>query len=148
MEHGADTSTVSEVDTDAADRAAIARTVAAAERHQNDVDPFLALHTTDTTIVNIAGRRVAGREAFGDAMRAALDSSLAQVLTRTEIEDIRFVRPDVAIVSCLKHVSDQRDPATRGEAENLPLAGRLSYVVVKDQDVWRIALAQTTPIRT
>ncbi|GAA2826462.1 SgcJ/EcaC family oxidoreductase [Nonomuraea rubra] len=132
------------------DVAAIRHLVADAEAHQNDLDPFLALHTADTAIVNIAGRRVTGRDALAEAMKAALESPLADVITRTEVADIRFVRPDVAIVASMKRVFDGRDPKVREDPRAaLPSAsGWLTYVVVKEEDgAWRIASAQTTPIR-
>ncbi|GAA3885218.1 hypothetical protein GCM10022243_57550 [Saccharothrix violaceirubra] len=114
----------------------IRRTIADAERHQSDLDPFVALHTEDVVVVNLAGRRVLGRAALRDAMAAALDSPLADVTTRSDVEDIRLVSPDVAIVSCLKHVSGLADELT----------ARLTYVLVRQPDRWRIAVAQTTPI--
>ncbi|UBU12740.1 SgcJ/EcaC family oxidoreductase [Nonomuraea gerenzanensis] len=130
--------------------AAIEDLVAQAERHQNDPNPFLALHTADTSVVNIAGRRVAGRDALAEVMRAALASPLAEVITRTEVADIRFVRPDVAIVTSMKRVFDGRDPEVRADPRAaLPAAsGWLTYVAVREEDgAWRIASAQTTPIR-
>lgn len=131
------------------DDVAIRETVAEAERYQNDVTPFIALHTPDAIIVNVAGRRVRGRETLREAMEHALASPLAKVITKTEIEDIVFVAPDVAIVSCLKHISDERDDASRnGAGASLPNAGSLTYVVVKRDGGWRIAAAQTTPIQT
>lgn len=130
-------------------RAAIRRTVAEAEKHQNDVEPFIALHTADAVIVNIAGRRVLGREAIRQAMTQALASPLAKVFTKSEIDDVRFVRPDVAIVSCTEHVSDERDPSSSADDRgSLPETGRLTYVMVKEQDTWRVASAQTTPIKS
>lgn len=47
-------------------------------------------------------------------MAGVLVGSLADVRTCHEVEDITFVRPDVALVSCIKHVTDQRTvpPAT------------------------------------
>ncbi|HWM18906.1 MAG TPA: SgcJ/EcaC family oxidoreductase [Ilumatobacteraceae bacterium] len=130
------------------DTAAIRELVAAAERFQSDVDRFIALHTVDTMIVNIAGRRVLGRENLRRAMQQALDSPLAKVLTTTAIDDIRFLHRDVAIVSCTKHVSDQRESTSEENAgAALPSTGRLAYVVVRERDGWRIASAQTTPIK-
>lgn len=130
-----------------ADTAAIRRTVADAERYQADVEPFVALHTVDAIIVNIAGRRVLGRDDIHEAMRKALETPLAQVLTRIEVEDIRFVSPEVAIVTCVKHVSDERDDAVKSDPRtSLPRKGSLVYVMAKEGDVWRIASAQTTPI--
>jgi uncharacterized protein (TIGR02246 family) len=118
--------------------------VAAAVRHQSDPDPFLALHTDDVVLVNIAGRRVLGRDDLEAAMRGALASPLADVTTTVDIDDIRLLRPDVALVRCTKHVHDARVEPDDG----LPPAGASTYVVVNSGDRWQIALAQTTPMRT
>lgn len=75
-------------------------------------------------------------------MTSALASPLAKVTTTAEVHDIRFVRPDVAIVSATKHVTDERE-----EADTFASKGTMTYVVVHAVDAgWRIALAQTTPI--
>ncbi|WP_232663542.1 YybH family protein [Pseudonocardia sp. TRM90224] len=125
------------------DTKAIRQTVEEAQRFQSDVEPFIALHTEDAIIVNIAGRRVLGRANIRDAMRSALATPLANVLTTTEVVDIRFPTPDVAVVSCNKHVSDQRTPES---ATELPTRANLAYVMVRNGDAWRIASAQTTPV--
>jgi uncharacterized protein (TIGR02246 family) len=122
---------------------AIRSLVEQAERSQFDVEEFIALHTADTIIVNFVGRRVLGRDELERAMKAALGSPLASVRTTTEIQDIRFVEPTVAIVSCIKHVFDERDNASEHSA--LTRQGSLTYVVVEQAGQWRIALAQTTP---
>lgn len=97
--------------------------------------------TPDAIIVNFGGRRVLGSGDLRRAMEAGLASPLAQVITTAEIDDIRYVRPDVAIVSCTKHISDQRDTT-----ESFATEGRLTYVAVKEDGAWRVALAQTTPV--
>lgn len=117
--------------------------VAAAVRHQSDPDSILPLHTDDVVIVNIAGRRVLGRDGLGAAMRGALASPLADVTTTVDIDDIRFLRPDVALVSCTKHVHDARAE----QKDGLPPTGTMTYLVVDDGGGWQIALAQTTPVR-
>jgi uncharacterized protein (TIGR02246 family) len=126
-----------------ADRRAIRELVERANELQSDVEPFLALHTEDAVIVNLAGVRVPGRRRLGETMTAALGSRLGQVITRSEVDDVAFVRDDVAIVSCTKTVEDRNDDAP---AAALPRTGRLTYVVVQDDGAWRIALAQTTPV--
>jgi hypothetical protein len=68
-------------------------------------------------------------------MRQALETPFADVYTRSEVVDVRFPRPDVAVVSCIKHIIDERAPAARDS--NAPLSER---------GKWLIALAQTTPI--
>jgi hypothetical protein len=75
-------------------------------------------------------------------MRSALASPLADVTTTVDIDDIRFLRPDVALVSCTKHVNDGR--AEPGDV--MPAAGAMSYVVLNSRGRWEIALAQTTPV--
>ena len=124
------------------DTVAIRELVERAQATQMDVEPFLALHTDDTVIVNFGGRRVAGKAALREAMTAALATPLAQVTTTLEVHDISPIRPDVAIVSATKLVTDER-----GEGDTFASRGSATFVVVDDADAgWRIALAQTTPI--
>lgn len=117
--------------------------VNAAQANQSDVEPFLALHTSEAVIVNFGGRRVLGARELRSVMEAALASPLADVTTSAEVHDIRYLRPDVALISCTKHVTD-----ARSDGGDLDSQGALSYVAVRDDDTWRIALAQTTPIAT
>jgi len=122
------------------DIAAIRQRVAEAETFQSDTERFTRLLTPDFVIVNIAGIRLLGREAVRQAMARALETPLANVLTKNEIVDITFIRPDVAIVSCIKHITDGNEDAAHGT----PARGSLTFVMTKEADGWRIALAQTT----
>ncbi|WP_331771053.1 SgcJ/EcaC family oxidoreductase (plasmid) [Embleya sp. NBC_00888] len=135
--------------TESSDLVAIRRLVADAVRLQNDIEGLMALHTAEVNIVNFGGRRVSGRAALTAAMRQALASPLADVTTTAEIQDVHFVRADVAIVACLKQVFDGR-PNVGAEDSATPAlpasSGQLTYVLVKEDDDWRIASAQTTPI--
>ena len=81
-----------------------------------------------------------GQDELRQAMEAGLATPLAQVITTAEVDAIHYVRPDVAIISCTKHISDERD------TETFATEGRLTYVAVEDHGAWRIALAQTTPV--
>jgi uncharacterized protein (TIGR02246 family) len=123
--------------------AAIESLVAQTVACQSDPDRLPALHTENAVIVNIAGRRVLGREDFQSAMTRALNTRLANVRTTAEVADIRFIAPDVALVSCIERVFDEND-----DAGELPSEGALSYVVQREEGGWRIAFAQTTPIAT
>ncbi|MGE4427449.1 MAG: SgcJ/EcaC family oxidoreductase [Solirubrobacteraceae bacterium] len=126
------------------DLRAIEDLVAAAQAAQSDPETLLPLHTPEVVIVNIAGRCVVGRDAFADAMAGALASPLRDVRTTVTIDDVRTATPDVAIVSATKTVHDER--TTADATAVLPTVGRLTYLVVRQADGWRIALAQTTPI--
>jgi uncharacterized protein (TIGR02246 family) len=129
------------IDTDSRAIDAIRALVEEAATVQSDVDGFMRLLTEDVVIVNIAGRRVLGKAAMREAMSAARQTRLARVITRNELLDIRFARPDVAVVSVIKHVTDENE-----DASAVPSQGSLTLVVVDEGDAWRIALAQTTPI--
>ena len=118
---------------------AIENVIAEYQRHQNDPEAFLALHSAQTVVVNIAGRRVLGREQLDEAMRAALASPLSDVRTTLDIEDIRFLRPDVALVSSIKNVHDERE-----NSGGLPGSGSYTMLLVKTAGRWEVALAQTT----
>jgi uncharacterized protein (TIGR02246 family) len=124
------------------DIAAIRQLVADAEDAQSDTERFTQLLTPDFVIVNIAGRRLIGRDQIRQAMAKALETHLANVLTRYELVDITFIRPDVAIVSCIKHISDENEDSE----DTLPSKGSFTLVVSREVDGWRIALAQTTGI--
>ncbi|GAA1107739.1 SgcJ/EcaC family oxidoreductase [Nocardiopsis composta] len=126
------------------DEARIRELVARSQQAQNDPEVLPELHTSDAVIINIAGRRLFGREAFASAMAEALSSPLKDVRTTLEVKDVRFAAPDVAVVSLVKTVHDERPGAQGGSP--LPAEGAMSYVLTRDGDDWRIALAQTTPI--
>lgn len=126
------------------DEKLIRELVARSQDAQLDPAVLPALHTDDMVIVNVVGRRLFGRDSFASAMASALSSPLKDVRTTLEIEDIRFATPDVAIVSLTKTIHDERPDA--GLAE-LPSTGAMTYVLTRAGDGWRIALAQTTPIR-
>ncbi|MCC3763802.1 SgcJ/EcaC family oxidoreductase [Glycomyces sp. TRM65418] len=126
--------------TETAERAAVEHLVAEYQRHQSDPERFLALHAETTVVVNIAGRRVLGRAQLAEAMAAALASPLAKVRTALEIEDVRYPRPDIALVSAVKRVYDERD-----EQGGLPTTGAYTMLLVKEDGEWRVTLAQTTP---
>ena len=127
------------------DERAVRDTVARADTAQVDPPALMALHADDAVVVNIAGRRVIGRDRFAAAMTDALASPLRDVRTSVQVVDIRWPGPDVAVVSCVKTVHDERDVADRAV---LPMLGALTYVLARSDRGWLIALAQTTPIQS
>ncbi|HET6295054.1 MAG TPA: SgcJ/EcaC family oxidoreductase [Kribbella sp.] len=127
----------------AEDEQAIRDLVARADQAQSDAAVLPGLHTDQAVIVNIAGRRLLGQEAFIAAMTAALDSPLKDIHTSVEIIDIRGLTEDAALIICVKTVHDNRPEA---DTTSLPATGALTYVAVRTSDGWRLALAQTTPI--
>ncbi|CAM3970867.1 SgcJ/EcaC family oxidoreductase [Kibdelosporangium persicum] len=110
---------------------------------QDDPDGFADLLTEDVNLVNIAGHRLHGRETVRAAYRKAMASQLAQVRTRIEIHDAWLVRPDVAVVSATKHVSDERAEPNAP----LPDKGAVTFVLARQDEQWLIASVQTTPVK-
>lgn len=126
--------------------AQIHQLVADAQKYQFDVAELMKLHVDDAVIVNMAGRRLFGKQAFEAAMSQALASPLQHVPTTTVIDSVRFVTPDCAVVSCTKTVHDQRADADRSALPGR--IGMMTYVVVRQGGGWVIASAQTTPLAT
>lgn len=127
-----------------ADLEAVSALVADAQSAQSDTPKLLSLHAPGTVIVNIAGRRVLGRDAFGDAMTAALASPLKDVRTEVTIDDVRAANRDTVVVSCTKVVRDGRPTSDVQGA--IPTVGALTYVMTRTESSWEIVLAQTTPV--
>jgi uncharacterized protein (TIGR02246 family) len=125
---------------------AIRAVVADAEALQSDAEGFRQLLTEDVALVNFGGRRVLGSNDVYQAMRQALETPFADVYTRNEVVDVRYLRPDVALVSCIKHISDERESSARDASAPLSERGSLTFVLVKQQGTRLIALSQTTPI--
>ncbi|MGH4031865.1 SgcJ/EcaC family oxidoreductase [Actinomycetota bacterium Odt1-20B] len=138
------TTTASTPPTRAADEQRIRAVVERAQEAQLDPAVLPALHTSDVVIVNLVGRRLFGRAAFVAAMTEAVASPLKDIRTVLEIDDIRFATPDAAVVSLTKTVHDERPAAQRTSAP--PAQGVLTFVMTREADDWRIAVAQTTPL--
>jgi uncharacterized protein (TIGR02246 family) len=117
----------------------IRNVVAEAERLQTDPEGFSGLLTDGVVLINAVGRRIFGRDQVRAAMREAMKTSLANVLTRYEIVDVRFVRPDVAVVSGIKHVSEEGSGRAKGGAKIT-----LTFVLTREQRSWLIAVVHNT----
>lgn len=126
------------------EESAIRQLIAQAQAHQFDLVELMKLHDDDVVITNMAGRRVFGKQAFSEAMGRALSSGLQHVHTTVEVDRVRFLSPDCAIVWCTKTVHDHRPTP---EKNALPGSmGLMTCVVVKRGGHWLIASAQTTPV--
>lgn len=107
--------------------------VAALDEAQADVDAFCALLHEDVHVVNVAGRRVFGREPFRAAMAQAMAGPLAGVITRAEVLRVDFLAPTVAVVEAVKHLGDE-------------VVGQYTITLVRDEGRWLAAVLQTTPL--
>lgn len=79
-------------------------------------------------------------------MKEAVKTTLVDVPTKTDIKNITFTRSDVAIVSCLKHIADNRDIREKDKFEEGSKANQ-TFVITKEHGDWSIAMAQSTLIQ-
>jgi uncharacterized protein (TIGR02246 family) len=122
------------------DLRAIEGVVADAERFQSDPEAFSQLLTQEVTLINVVGVRLNGRGTVRRAMEEAMRTSLATVHTTNEIERVTFLRPDVAVMTGNKHVFLERNGNREPESQT-----RLTFVLVREEGTWLIALVQNTP---
>ena len=121
---------------------AIKQAIAATEKFQSDPDNFQQLLTEHATIVNVVGFRVTGRDEIAYIMHQALQTHMADIITRNELDRITFVRPDVAVVTGLKHIFVR----TAGVLAQDSKANQ-TFILVKEQERWLIAAIQSTLIQ-
>jgi uncharacterized protein (TIGR02246 family) len=123
------------------DLAAIHAVIADIERgfNTNDVDLSTRHFADDATAVAVTGARVAGRDEIVEAHRAGYAGPLADQHARYDVVDVRFVRPDVALVT---------KQASATDADGTPIdvghAMVALYVFVRDGARWLVAARQNT----
>lgn len=130
------------MDEQAQDIRSIEQVVADAERFQSDPEKFSQLLMPDVVLVNVAGIRLIGRDEVYRAMKTAMTTALANIITKNnEAGYITFLRPDVALMSGTKRIFTRSgDSFTEGATV------RLTLVLIKNQEQWGIASIQNTPI--
>jgi len=129
------------MDEQAQDVLSIEQVVADAERFQNEPENFSQLLTPDVVLVNVAGVRLIGRDEVYRAMKKAMMTPLANIITKNEVGHLTFLRPDVALMSGTKRIFTKSETLLTEDAK-----ARLTFVLVKNQEKWLIASIQNTPI--
>lgn len=130
--------------TRAVDEAAIRENVRRMEAGWNEKSGslFAQPFAEDADYVVINGRYVHGREAIEKEHQQIFDTVFRNTTLRLTVKQIRFLRPDVAVV----HVTGQRD-AIANETE--PVYGAfMTLVMTRSRQGWRIAAFQNTHIET
>lgn len=115
--------------------------VSDAERFQSDPEKFVQLLAVDAILVNAAGLRIEGRDEIYKIMNKAVQTSLAEIRTKHKLQNIKFIRDDIALVTCIKEIFLEK--------ENLYQNGNTAvrnFVMEKNNGEWLISLAQDTLI--
>ncbi|MFZ4266053.1 SgcJ/EcaC family oxidoreductase [Streptomyces arboris] len=123
-------------------------------------DAFLSGFREDAIWTTAHGKRLTGLPAIGAFTRKVLPPQADSPVTATYTVDlILFIRPDVAAVKIRQRPATrdggrfldevfhgQEDPAELVAAHPEAVPGTPTYVLAKDDGVWRIAAAQNTPV--
>ena len=92
----------------------------------------------DADYVVINGMYFKGRTQIETAHQQIFDTIFKETTLTLKIRQIRFLRPDVAVV----HVNGHRDAPTRELVED----ALLTLVMTKEKEVWTIAAFQNTAV--
>lgn len=95
----------------------------------------------DSDYVVVNGMHLKGRAANAEGHQRIFDTIYKDVDIAATVEQIRFLRPDVALI----HVQAERFPKND---RKLVTRGRLTMVMVKEKGRWEIAAFQNTQIQT
>ena len=109
-----------------------------------DLMAYRKLLTEDADVVSATGRKSAGRDAVIalSAEQKRLPSYRDATITATEIDAIRLVKPDVALVDATYRMTGVRIPADSGARE---VAGSILFVMLYQDGAWRIASIRALP---
>jgi uncharacterized protein (TIGR02246 family) len=125
----------------AQDRRAIERIIADIETGFNGNDPDLAVEhfVENATATTATGARVTGWASLLDAHRAGLGGPLRDQHAHYRVEDIVFIRPDVALAFKQAWATD-----ATGELLDPDVAMVATYVMVKHDERWWIVSRANT----
>lgn len=127
------------------DDRAIRRVVQDVEDGFNRNDPDLSVKhfASNASVINAAGVRVSGLAALLESNRKGLAGFLKDEFARYEVDEVEFLRPDVALAY-------KRARATTPEGEPLTADPAMValYVMVKEGDRWWIAARANVPTQS
>lgn len=97
-----------------------------------------AVFAEDANFIHIFGLQLDGRASIEAAHRQIFETIYRGSHASFAVRNIRFLRPDVAVVFCRAHVKFKEGNEAR-EIETRP-----TLIVVKEQDEWQIVMFQNT----
>lgn len=92
--------------------------------------------------VVVDGRHVRGRPAISAGHQYIFDTVYKGSINNITVEDVRFVRPDVALAHARAHLELHVDPGAPPRGAN----ARSTWVLTKERGGWTVAAFQNTPI--
>ncbi len=139
---------VAEAQTAPDTRAAIQKVIEAEDAawKAGDAAAFCEAAMPDVVFTNVVGMFSVGHAPML-AQHARIFSTIYQGSTlRQEITNLKMVRPDVAIVDTLSHLTGFKTLPPGSEAVDGVLTTRLEQVMVMDGGRWRVASFHNVPV--
>lgn len=99
---------------------------------------FATPFAEDADYVIINGNHIKGRTAIEQGHQRIFDTVYKDTTLTLEVKQIRFLRPDVAVV----HVSGHR----KGPAKEVTQGAMITMVMTKEKQGWKIAAFQNTAV--
>lgn len=99
---------------------------------------FATPFAEDADYVIINGSYIKGRDVIAKSHQGIFDSIFKDTTLTLNVKQIRFVRPEVAVV----HVSGHRD----GPTKELVQDAMITLVMTKEKQGWKIAAFQNTAV--
>ena len=124
--------------------------------NEGDAAAFTAEMAEDVDFINVVGEHHQGRATVERGHRHIFDTIYKESRVRSAIEDIRFIRPDVALVFIharlnarvrLSAIAAATRPVQMSD-ENQESEARPTMVMRKDDGRWRIVAFQNTSVAT
>ncbi|MEJ5962290.1 SgcJ/EcaC family oxidoreductase [Pedobacter immunditicola] len=106
----------------------------------------------DAILINPLGAVWNGQAEIEKGIAVVKDIILKNFSTKYTVKNIRFMAPSVALV--IVHAADQTErdvyfpDGTKGDTKGHKREGMAIHTFVKQNDVWRIACTQATPVIT
>jgi uncharacterized protein (TIGR02246 family) len=108
-----------------------------ADWNRHDLHAFAALFEPDASLISPTGTWWHGREEIERELTALHKSMLKNSRMSGMIEDIRMIRPDVALV---EGIGEDDTGIIGADGRKIPAGHAVfTYVLVKQRDGWRIA---------
>jgi len=123
-----------------ADEAAIRENVKQMESGWNTKSGalFAKPFAEDADYVVINGNHIKGRQVIETQHQRIFDTIYKDTTLTLNVKQIRFIRPDVAVV----HVSGHRD----GPTKELNQGAIITIIMIKEKEGWRITAFQNTAV--
>ncbi|MCY8233746.1 SgcJ/EcaC family oxidoreductase [Priestia endophytica] len=110
--------------------------------NQHDADKLDRNFTQNASWVNVMGSRLSSWKQINETHKILLEGPLSNSYARYKVENIQFLRPEVAIAHILQYPTTSEGKVIENQQCSLAI-----YVMVKEQETWQIAAGQNTFIQ-